>query len=144
MIKKIFLWVIVPLILIQFIKIDIIEDKKIDKTLEIQAPKKVLTILKKSCYDCHSYQTKVPWYGSIAPFSWEVKGHIKDARNWLNFQEWAKYNEDKKQLFYKGIYKTVGKSMPIPMYLTMHKEAKLSKEEQATLKEWAITVFFIS
>ena len=137
MIKKILIWVIAPLIIIQLIKIDIVEVKQVDKELEIKAPQKVLAILEKSCYDCHSYKTKMPWYGDIAPLSWEVRGHIKDARKWLNFQEWENYNEDKKQQIYKGIYKTVGKSMPIPMYLTMHKDAELSKDEESILKEWA-------
>jgi len=137
MIKKILIWVIAPLLIIQLIKIDIVEVKQVDKELEIKAPQKVLAILEKSCYDCHSYKTKMPWYGDIAPLSWEVRGHIKDARKWLNFQEWENYNEDKKQQIYKGIYKTVGKSMPIPMYLTMHKDAELSKDEESILKEWA-------
>ncbi len=136
MIKKILIWVIAPLLIIQLIKIDIVEVKQVDKELEIKAPQKVLAILEKSCYDCHSYKTKMPWYGDIAPLSWEVRGHIKDARKWLNFQEWENYNEDKKQQIYKGIYKTVGKSMPIPMYLTMHKDAELSKDEESILKEW--------
>ena len=136
MIKKILIWVIAPLLIIQLIKIDIVDVKQVDKELEIKAPQKVLAILEKSCYDCHSYKTKMPWYGDIAPLSWEVRGHIKDARKWLNFQEWENYNEDKKQQIYKGIYKTVGKSMPIPMYLTMHKDAELSKDEESILKEW--------
>ena len=137
MLKKIFIWLIAPLLLIQLIRIDITTPTHQDALLEIKAPQKIMTILEKSCYDCHSYKTKVPWYGDIAPFSWEVKGHIKDARKWLNFQEWEKYDEKKKKKIFEGIYKTVGKSMTIPMYLSLHKDAELNDKEKSIIKKWS-------
>jgi len=137
MLKKIFIWIIAPLLLIQLIKIDITPTTQKDALLEIKAPKEVMHILQKSCYDCHSYESKIPWYGDIAPFSWEVKGHIKDARRWLNFQEWENYTVDKKDKIYKGIHKTIGKSMPIPMYLTLHEEAELTDNEKNIIKKWS-------
>jgi len=136
MLKKIFIWLFIPLLLIQLIKIDISTPRQKDALLEIKAPQKVMNILKKSCYDCHSYESNIPWYGDIAPFSWEVKGHIKDARRWLNFQEWEDYTKDKKDKIYKGIYKTVGKTMPLPMYVTFHEDAKITIDEKKIIKKW--------
>jgi len=138
MFKHLFFWVIGMFTLLQAIQIHIPEPPAhIDPNKEIQAPKEITAMFKTSCYDCHSYQTKMPWYGNIAPFSWEVKSHIKDGRAWLNFQDWENYDEEKKQKIYRGIVKTINFSMPMPMYLKMHEEAKLSSEQRKQIKAWA-------
>jgi len=137
MFKTILVWVFGALLLLQAIQITIPEPKAVDPKEEIKAPKEIMAMLKRSCYDCHSYETKMPWYGNIAPISWEVKSHIKNGRTWLNFQTWERYDEEKKQKLYRGIVKTIDFSMPMPMYLTMHEEAKLTSDEREKIKEWA-------
>ncbi|MEN8304524.1 MAG: heme-binding domain-containing protein [Campylobacterota bacterium] len=138
MLKHIFLWTTGTFILIQFIQITIPEPPKdIDSKNEIDAPKEIASLLKTSCYDCHSYQTEMPWYGNISPMSWSVKSHIKEGRAWLNFQEWGNYDKEKKQKIYKGISKTINLRMPMPMYLSMHEEAELSPKERKRIKTWA-------
>jgi len=137
MFKSIFLWLAGTLLLLQAIQISIPEPESINPKEEINAPKEIMALFKRSCYDCHSYETKMPWYGSIAPISWEVKSHIKKGREWLNFQIWTQYDEEKKQKIYKGIAKTIQFTMPMPMYLTMHEEAKLTKEERESIRKWA-------
>jgi hypothetical protein len=138
MFKQLFIWVMGTFILLQAIQIDIPEaPKTIDPKLALKAPKEIDTLFKKSCYDCHSYETKMPWYGHISPISLEVKSHVKNGRSALNFQEWENYTEAKKQKIYKGIAKTINFQMPIPMYLSWHEEAKLTKEERKQIKTWA-------
>jgi len=137
MFKTIFLWLAGTLILLQFVQIEIPKVQKADPKAEIDAPDNIKAMLKKSCYDCHSYETKLPWYGNIAPVSWEVKSHIKDGREWLNFQMWDSYDEMKKQKLYKGIAKSIQFSMPMPMYLMVHKEAKLTRKQRESIKKWA-------
>jgi len=109
----------------------------IDSNLEIKTSKYIADILKTSCYDCHSYQTKMPWYGNVVPFAWEVKSNIKNGRALLNFQEWNSYTEEKKQKIYRGIVKSINLRMPIPMYLKLHQNAVLSKEQRKNIKMWA-------
>ena len=137
MFKTILIWLIGTLIVLQVIQITIPEPDAVDPKEEIKAPAEIMTMLKTSCYDCHSYKTEMPWYGHIAPISWEVKSHIKEGRKWLNFQEWTRYDTEKKQKIYKGIVKTIHFSMPMPMYLMIHKEAKLTREEREKIKKWA-------
>jgi len=79
----------------------------------------------------------MPWYANVAPFSWSVRSHIKKGRNWFNFQEWNSYDEEKKQKIYKGIAETISYSMPMPMYLSFHDEAKLTQQERNRIKKWA-------
>jgi mono/diheme cytochrome c family protein len=45
------------------------------------------------CFDCHSNETKWPWYSNIAPVSWWLYGHVKDGREVLNFSEWDRPQE---------------------------------------------------
>jgi hypothetical protein len=138
MFKHIFIWTFGTFILLQAIQINIPEPPKIiDPKKEIQATKEIMTMFKTSCYDCHSYQTKMPWYGNISPISLEVKSHIKNGRLALNFQEWENYTDEKKQKIYKGIVNTINMQMPIPMYLTLHKEAELTQKQRKQIKTWA-------
>lgn len=137
MFKTILMWVFGVLLLLQAIQIDIPESETIDPNEVIQAPQEIMTMLKTSCYDCHSYETKMPWYGNVAPMSWEVRSHIKEGRDWLNFQKWGSYDEEKKQKLYKGIAKSISLSMPIPMYLSLHDEAKLTRAQRNSIRKWA-------
>ncbi|MEA3433949.1 MAG: heme-binding domain-containing protein [Campylobacterota bacterium] len=137
MFKTILMWVFGALLLLQAIQIDIPEAETVDPKEVIQAPEEIMTMLKTSCYDCHSYETKMPWYGNVAPISWEVRSHIKQGRAWLNFQKWGSYDEEKKQKLYKGIAKSISLSMPIPMYLNLHEEAKLTRAQRNSIRKWA-------
>ena len=60
----------------------------IDKNIALHPPKEVKSILKKACYDCHSNETKWPFYANIAPLSFSISSHVKDGRKALNFSEW--------------------------------------------------------
>ena len=137
MFKTILMWVFGALLLLQAIQIDIPEPEAIDPKEVIQAPEEIMTMLKTSCYDCHSNEIKMPWYGNIAPISWEVRSHIKQGRAWLNFQKWESYDEETKQKLYKGIAKSISLSMPIPMYLSLHEEAKLTRAQRNSIRKWA-------
>jgi len=138
MFKTLLLWLLGSFLLLQAIQIEIPKAPKVlNPNNEIKAPDKIMSMLRTSCYDCHSYKTKMPWYGHISPISLEVKSHIKNGRNAVNFQEWGTYSEERKQKIYKGIVKTINYRMPMPMYLTLHEQANLTKEERDTIKKWA-------
>lgn len=138
MFKQILIWSVGAFLLMQTIQIDLPEvPKEIDKSKEMPMPKEIATLMKTSCYDCHSYETNVPWYGHVSPISWEVRSHIKEGRSALNFQEWGNYSEEKKQKIYKGIAKTINLRMPMPMYISMHAEADLSHSQRKEIKLWA-------
>jgi len=130
-------WLVAGLLLIQFIRIDVPKPPQAKPGDEIQAPKEVMAILKRSCYDCHSNHTNWPWYSDIAPISFEVRTHVKNGRNWLNFSIWNQYDEEKKQKLYKGIAKSIDWKMPPPDYMWIHENARLSPEERKLVKEWA-------
>jgi hypothetical protein len=109
----------------------------VDKSLELQAPKEVMDILKRSCYDCHSYETKWTTASSIAPFMWTIASHVKEGRKALNFSEWKKMDKDTKiKKLDRSIQTLKSGIMPLPSYVNYHDEAKLSKEDKKLLLEW--------
>jgi len=130
-------WIVAALLLLQLVRIDIPEPPKATPADEIQAPKQIHALLKRACYDCHSNSTRWPWYANIAPISFEVRGHVKDGRAWLNFNIWNRYDEKKQQERLKGIVKSINFKMPIPSYLWAHPEARLTHEEREAIKKWA-------
>ncbi len=58
-------------------------------TAELNAPPEVKAILKNSCYNCHSNETKLPWFDQVAPAYWLLASDVKEARKHLNFSEIA-------------------------------------------------------
>lgn len=107
-------------------------------TAEIQAPAEVQAILKRACYDCHSNETVWPWYSYIAPISWRVAGHVDHGRGNLNFSTWGNLPIDEREKLRREIWEEVEEAgMPLPDYLRMHSEARLSQQDVATLTAWA-------
>jgi len=110
---------------------------KVDKSKEIKASKEVMAILKRSCYDCHSNETTWPWYADVAPMKWVVRRDVSQGRKALNFSEWEDYKDEKKQELKKQIYRSINFAMPLPQYLWLHPEAKLSVEDKKIIRNFA-------
>jgi hypothetical protein len=103
-------------------------------------PAEVAEMMKNACYDCHSNLTKYPWYTNVAPMSWWIAGHIRHAREELNFSEWRSYNEEDKP---KGLEEmaeeVLEKKMPLFSYIVAHPEARLSEEQRKVLADWFLS-----
>lgn len=133
--KRTLLIFLILFIVMQFIQIKKI-DAVADKSLEIKADEKVMTILKKACYDCHSNEVIYPWYSNIAPLSWVINDHVIEGRKALNFSIWEKYPAEERIDHLKDIFRTVYAPMPLQSYLWLHKEADLTKEERSFIRDW--------
>ena len=104
----------------------------------IQAPAEVITLLERACYDCHSNETKWPWYSQVAPVSWLVSRDVNDARKHLNFSEWENYEAGRKLKKLEELVEEVGEGeMPLAIYVPLHPEAKLTAADRSVLVEWA-------
>ncbi len=128
-------------IIIQFFRIDKtapVSDPANDLLAMHDASPQVTEILKNACYDCHSNKTTYPWYSNIAPVSWWLKDHIKDARKHLNFSEWGTYELKRKKHKLEEVYEEVEKGeMPLDSYTWVHEEARLTGEQKELLIAWA-------
>ena len=83
----------------------------------------------RACFDCHSNQSRWPWYSNLAPFSWGLMFDVDTARTVLNFSEWDKHYELSQ---YAG-RRTIDGMMPPFKYRVAHEEAQLTAEERMEL-----------
>lgn len=105
---------------------------------EVTAPTEVRQILRQSCYDCHSHETAWPWYASVAPAKWLVRGHVEDARSDLNFSTWNRYDTDEATHKWEEVAEEVEEDhMPLRSYLIVHRDARLTDADRQRLIEWA-------
>ena len=109
---------------------------KTDPALEIKVPDNVKMVFKRSCYDCHSNETKWPWYSNIAPIKWFIARDVHVGRQWLNFSEWESYDEEKKRKLKEMIFTAIGLAMPLGMYVKAHPKAKLSSKDREIIRKW--------
>jgi len=141
--KKGILWVLVVLILIQFIRPE--KNESVDMTNHISQvvdiPSEVNEIIKTSCADCHSNFTKYPWYSEIAPISWYLSQHVNEGKEHLNFSEWTSYNQDQLNHILKDLNEELeNHNMPLKSYLIMHKEAKIDIEQYEAVLKWVKSI----
>ncbi len=128
--------ILIPFLLIQFITVEK-ENPPVDNTIALAAPPKVMSILKNSCYDCHSNETEWPFYSYVAPVSWIVFRDVKFGREDMNFSEWNKMTEKDKNNSKEEIIEEISRNtMPIPIYLITHPSASLSSDDKLLLKNW--------
>jgi hypothetical protein len=139
--KKLLLLLLIVLVVIQFIRPAENHSGKLSKndiTLHYTVPDTVLAILKTSCYDCHSNNTRYPWYNRVQPVAWWLSSHVKDGKRELNFSEFASYPPAKQAKKLKNTVKQIkGGGMPLNSYLWIHKDAKLEEGQKDTLIQWA-------
>ena len=102
-----------------------------------EQPEDELAILIKSaCYDCHSDQTKMPWYSNLAPLSWWIIDHVEHGKKHLNFSEWTAYSEDKKAHKAEECVEMLEEGeMPLSSYQIAHSDARISDEQREALIE---------
>lgn len=100
-------------------------------------PENVDKILQKSCNDCHTNNTDWRWYSNIVPVSWKMVEHVEDGRKHLNFSVWNTYEAKKKEHKMEEICEQVEtREMPLPSYLWVHWDLKLTDGEIKTLCDW--------
>lgn len=127
--------VFMAFIAIQFVPVD---RSNPPGAMEVSAPPEVMALLRRSCYDCHSNETRWPWYGYVAPLSWLIEKDIRDGRDQLNFSTWDQYSARKRARSIDEIYEVAAAGeMPLPIYLITHGDARLSPQDLVLLRAWA-------
>ena len=102
------------------------------------APVEVQSVLQRGCRDCHSHDTRWPWYSNVAPISWLVIDDVNHGRRHFNYSDWAQYDRDKIPQLLKDICEQTRKGdMPLSTYLWMHTDARLSDREVSVLCDWS-------
>lgn len=112
----------------------------VDRTVALDVgsvPAPVASIMRKACFDCHSDETRWPWYASVPPVSLLVTHDVSKGRSHLNFSEWRSYNPfDRADMLDEACKRVTSGEMPIWPYRLLHPEARLSAADIATLCDW--------
>jgi hypothetical protein len=82
----------------------------------------------RACFDCHSNQSERQWY-HLAPASWWVASHVREAREHLNFSEWDREQEHAEE----APEEVEEREMPLRSYLLVHPDARLTDAEREEL-----------
>lgn len=85
----------------------------------------------RACFDCHSNETRWPWFTRIAPASWLAVRDTREGRAALNLSEWVPGREregggEAAETIREG-------SMPPGIYTAFHPAARLSAAERDAL-----------
>jgi hypothetical protein len=104
---------------------------------DLGAPPAVDAILRRACYDCHSNETVWPWYAYVAPASFLVAHDVNEGREHLNLSTWNRLSPDQRREALEEMWEEVDEgNMPLPIYLPLHPEARLTDADRAALAAW--------
>jgi hypothetical protein len=107
---------------------------------DLTAPPPIQEVLREACYDCHSNQTRWPWYSALAPMSWLIQHDVMGGRRRLNFSDWSDYSSDPETAAQKlrEVAKSVANGDMAPRYYqVLHPRARVTREERALVARWA-------
>jgi hypothetical protein len=122
---------------IQFVPVEGVGKNPTERA-DVQAPPEVEKILREACFDCHTNETRWPWYAKLAPSSWLMARDVRKGRARFNMSEWDE-DQDARNVDKENAWDEIEKGeMPPWFYLPMHPKAKLSADEKATLKAWML------
>jgi hypothetical protein len=139
--KKILITVVIILVVIQFIR----PARNISATPSphdissvYTVPDSIKNIMAVACDDCHTNNTRYPWYSNIQPVGWWLQNHVNEGKRHLNYSEFTSYDKKKQ---YKKMDETAKEvkegGMPLNSYLWIHKDAKLTQQEKDMIVHWA-------
>jgi hypothetical protein len=101
-------------------------------------PLQIAAMLHSACYDCHSNETRWPWYSHIAPVSWLVANDVMRGRERLNFSDWPRAWPERAAKRLERISEEVDdQEMPPAKYTLLHPKARLTAGQREQLIHWA-------
>jgi Haem-binding domain len=142
--KRLFLLLLLVFVVIQFFR----PAKNIsagisanDITTKYAMPEDVQTALKTACYDCHSNNTRYPWYNNIQPVAWWLADHVNEGKRDLNFSEFASYRIGRQYNKLEQINGEIKEGeMPLSSYTLIHKDAILNEQQKLSIANWVTSV----
>jgi hypothetical protein len=141
MVKKILLAVVAVLVVAQFIRshrnISPAKPGPDDFLEKFAAPADVRQKFTAACYDCHSNNTRYPWYANIQPVGWWLQYHVNEGRDHLNLSEFGRLTAKRQgQKIDNMTDELTDRTMPLGSYTLVHHDARLSDAEVKRLLDW--------
>jgi Haem-binding domain/Cytochrome P460 len=106
-------------------------------TADLMAPPEVKQILRTSCYDCHSNETKLAWFDQVVPAYWLVARDVKNGREHLNFSDIGKLPRAQQTgALYEGVNQVRLGAMPPADYTRLHHDAVVTPAQLSVLENY--------
>ena len=142
MLKKILLGLLVVFVIMQFFRPEKndSDDRTHDITTAYEVPQTVADIMTVACNDCHTNNTRYPWYSNIQPVGWWLNDHVNHGKGHLNFSEFTTRPLAIQYHKFEEVVEVIEEGeMPLDSYtaLGLHAEANLSDAQRETLINWA-------
>lgn len=94
-------------------------------------------LIERACQNCHSERTEWPAYSYLPLFSWAIEKDVAEGREHLNLSRWESYSADDKRDLLARIGTVVrNRQMPLPRYMMLHPEARITDEEIQAIYDW--------
>ncbi|HEY3761433.1 MAG TPA: heme-binding domain-containing protein [Verrucomicrobiae bacterium] len=100
------------------------------------APPQVAAMLRAACYDCHSDETRWPWYSHIAPMSWQIANDVNEGRNNLNLSDWPTDPMRAAKRMEAMSEEIDYHEMPLKKYTLIHADARLTDSQRQAMEDW--------
>lgn len=102
------------------------------------APPEVKRLLEVGCYDCHSNQTRYPWYVAVQPVASWLAHHVAEGKDHLNFSEFGAYSVRTQAKKLDALVDEVEtRGMPLKSYTWTHRDAVFTDAQIKALVAWA-------
>ena len=139
--KKILLVLLAIFVLIQFHRppLNVTNAAQPNDISQVYAvPANVESILKKACNDCHTNNTKYPWYAQIQPVRFWLNRHVKEGKQELNFNDFKTFTPRRQYIKLEEVIKQIDEDeMPLYSFTLVHTDARLSAIEKEQVIDWA-------
>ena len=136
--KWIFAALAVAFVLLQFTNPPRTNPPAVNDLMAASAPPPhVAAMLRAACYDCHSGETRWPWYSRVAPMSWQIAKDVDDGRANLNLSDWPSENSKRATKKLEDMSEQIGYGeMPPKKYTLIHADARLTEGQRKELTDW--------
>ena len=139
-VKRIGLSVAVLFVICQLVPIRR-DNPAINPSHTVEATEKLTPAVKavfgRSCLNCHSNQTRWPWYSYVAPVSWMISSDVHDARKAMNLSNWGSYSANKREEKLEEICEQVTNGdMPDRKYALFHRSSRITPQERDAVCQW--------
>jgi hypothetical protein len=140
--KKILKWAVIVLLTV-FLLLQLANPARTnppvisDMIADTHPPEPVATALVAACYDCHSHQTKWPWYSHIGPVAWLVANDVNEGRHNLDLSEWPADDAKRAVRRLEDMSDNIGSAdMPPKKYTAIHADARLTADQRKVMTDW--------
>jgi hypothetical protein len=101
------------------------------------APPHIAAMFRSACYDCHSDETRWPWYSRVSPVSWQIAQDVNHGRKHVNLSEWPAAKPDLARRKIEDMSDEIDDGdMPLKKYTLIHADARLTPSQRTELTQW--------